>query len=195
MKFCTKCGAKLNNDDLFCSNCGQKCDYMMPPKQQVEEPAPQPVLEEPKEEPVVENVPQEEEVKSEPAPQQDEPVSLEDNKKPLTFKDFFKPAIKGKEMNDNLLIKRGIIFTAILLGLSVILWSIGAFVNIHVAIRIVVFLLALGACVLPTIDAVLLVIYFIKNKKFILFITIVLAICLTLLYTLMSLQFSYILSL
>ena len=25
MKFCIKCGAKLNDDDLFCYRCGTKC--------------------------------------------------------------------------------------------------------------------------------------------------------------------------
>ena len=25
MKFCAYCGAKLNDDDKFCLNCGKKC--------------------------------------------------------------------------------------------------------------------------------------------------------------------------
>ena len=232
MKFCIKCGTKLNDDDLFCYKCGQKCDYGMPSQEKAneepvvepvktepivaqiqEEPVPQPLVEEPvsepiaeeameqpvkepvvepvyekpKQEPVVENTPRKEEPK-------EETPSLEENKKSLELKNFFKPAIKGNEMNESLLLRRGIVFTAILLGLSIVLWFIGAFVNIHVAIRVIIFLLALGLCVLPTIDAVFLVIYFIKNKKFMLFITVVFAICLILLYTLMPMHFSYILS-
>lgn len=199
MKFCIKCGTKLNDDDLFCYKCGQKCDYGMPSQEKAnEEPVVEPVQEKPKQEPVVENTPQKEEPKSEPVSikeeSKEETPSLEENKKSLELKNFFKPAIKGNEMNESLLLRRGIVFTAILLGLSIVLWFIGAFVNIHVAIRVIIFLLALGLCVLPTIDAVFLVIYFIKNKKFMLFITVVFAICLILLYTLMPMHFSYILS-
>ena len=37
MKYCTKCGAKLNDDDLFCGNCGAKVNSSETPKASFEE--------------------------------------------------------------------------------------------------------------------------------------------------------------
>ena len=53
MKFCIKCGTKLNDDDLFCYKCGTKCQDVADTK--------------PAEEPKEESVP-------EPAPAVEEPV-------------------------------------------------------------------------------------------------------------------------
>ena len=194
MKFCIKCGAKLNDDDLFCYNCGQKTNYLTANEQKPEAVEPEAVVEEKANvQPVQEEVqkeqdPFEEALIVKEAPQQ------ETKNEPLTFKVYFKPAINKNQMNRNLLFKRAIFYTAGLLGFSIIFWFIGAFVSIHVAIRVIVFLLVLGLLVLPTIDSVLLVIYFIKNRKFEIFITVVLAICVTVLYTLVSMHFSYLFS-
>lgn len=49
MKYCTKCGAQMNDDALFCPKCGAKVEEVV-----VEEPAPQPVEEKPTEQPIQE---------------------------------------------------------------------------------------------------------------------------------------------
>ena len=194
MKFCIKCGAKLNDDDLFCYNCGQKTNYLTTNEQKPEAVEPEAVVEEKA------NVqPVQEEVQKEQDPFEEalivkEVPQQETKNEALTFKAFFKPAINKNQMNRNLLFKRAIFYTAGLLGFSIIFWFIGAFVSIHVTIRVIVYLLVLGLLVLPTIDSVLLVIYFIKNRKFEIFITVVLAICVTVLYTLVSMHFSYLFS-
>lgn len=49
MKYCTKCGAPMGDDSLFCPKCGAKVEEVV-----IEKPAPQPVEEKPAEQPVEE---------------------------------------------------------------------------------------------------------------------------------------------
>ena len=187
MKFCIKCGAKLNDDDLFCYNCGQKTNYSTVSEQKRDDVVVETVRADPIEEKPQKKLEHFDEVIN-------NYQTEKSNNEPLTFKDFFKPAINKNKMNRDLLFRRAIFFAAGLLGFSIIFWFIGAFVSIHIAIRVIVYLLVLGLLVLPTIDSVMLVIYFIKNRKFEIFITVVLAICVTVLYTLVSMHFSYLFS-
>lgn len=57
MKYCTKCGAQMNDDALFCPKCGSKVEEVIEEKVTdifVEKPAPQPVEEKPTEQPIEE---------------------------------------------------------------------------------------------------------------------------------------------
>ena len=49
MKYCTKCGAPMNDDALFCPKCGARVEKVV-----IEKPDPQPVEEKPTEQPIQE---------------------------------------------------------------------------------------------------------------------------------------------
>ena len=88
------------------------------------------------------------------------------------------------------LIKHSLFFTALILILSVIYWFIGAFFYIHVAIRIVMIFICMGAMALPIYETVKYLISSIKTKKFNLFTLVTLGICQVLLIVLFFISIS-----
>ena len=107
---------------------------------------------------------------------------------------------EGKEINNNesvitneeniVLIKHSLFFTGLILILSIIYWFIGAFFYIHVAIRIVMIFICMGAMALPIYETVKYLISSIKAKKFNLFTLVTLGICQVLLFILFFISIS-----
>ena len=301
MKFCIKCGTKLNDDDLFCYKCGTKCQDVAeskPAEEIKEEPAPavppqdepkieeEPIIvEEPAEEPFLEEPEEDEEAKrqaeeearrqaeeeekrraeeeakrkaeeearqkaEEEARRQAEEearrkaeeearLAEERKEKEQRLADIEKERAENKKQDASLreeenrlraelslpikeepketaneeapkrmmtflvdedefhsptLLFHSVIFFGILVVVSLIYWLIGAFTNIHVAVRVVLFLLSLGTIALPVLEIVKLVIYMIKNRKINLFLIIVLAIIQVLSWVFISVNFSAIFS-
>lgn len=307
MKFCTNCGAQLNDDDVFCYKCGTKCAHMVAEEPKAkeapapavspleepileekpiveeepiieEEPAPSPepileeepmIVEEPAEEPFLEEPEEDEEAKRQAEeeakrkdeeearqkaeeearrqaeeearrkaeeearlaeerkekeqrladiekeraqnkkqdaslreeenklradlslPVKEEPKEVNEEAAPKKAKTFL---VDDDEFNSPTLLFHSVIFFGILVGVSFIYWLIGAFTNIHVAIRVVLFFLSLGTLALPVLEIVKLVIYMIKNRKINLFLIIVLAIIQVLSWVFISVNFSAIFS-
>ena len=308
MKYCIKCGTKLNDDDLFCYKCGTKCQDVAeskPAEEIKEEPAPavppqdepkieeEPIIvEEPAEEPFLEEPEEDEEAKRQAEearrqaeeeekrraeeeakrqaeeeakrkaeeearqkaeeearrqaeeearrkaeeearlaeerkekeqrladiekeraqnkkqdaslreeenklradlslPVKEEPKEVNEEAAPKKAKTFL---VDDDEFNSPTLLFHSVIFFGILVGVSFIYWLIGAFTNIHVAIRVVLFFLSLGTLALPVLEIVKLVIYMIKNRKINLFLIIVLAIIQVLSWVFISVNFSAIFS-
>ena len=98
--------------------------------------------------------------------------------------------VEEDEFNSPTLLKHSVIFFAILLGISLIYWLIGSLTGIPVAVRIILFFVALGLDVLPIIELVKLIIYMIKNKKINLFVVILLGVIQILMWVFISLNFS-----
>ena len=88
------------------------------------------------------------------------------------------------------LIKHSLFFTGLILILSIIYWFIGAFFYIHVAIRIVMIFICMGAMALPIYETVKYLISSIKAKKFNLFTLVTLGICQVLLFILFFISIS-----
>lgn len=88
------------------------------------------------------------------------------------------------------LIKHSLFFTGLILILSIIYWFIGAFFYIHVAIRIVMIFICMGAMALPIYETVKYLISSIKAKKFNLFTLVTIAICQVLLFILFFISIS-----
>ena len=88
------------------------------------------------------------------------------------------------------IIKHSLFFTGLILILSIIYWFIGAFLYIHVAIRIAFIFICMGAMALPIYETVKYVIASIKAKKFNLFTLITLGICQVLLFILFFISIS-----
>lgn len=88
------------------------------------------------------------------------------------------------------LIKHSLFFTGLILILSIIYWFIGAFFYIHVAIRIVMIFICMGAMALPIYEAVKYLISSIKAKKFNLFTLVTIGICQVLLFVLFFISIS-----
>ena len=98
--------------------------------------------------------------------------------------------VKNDEFNSPTLLFHAVIFLAVLIVISLIYWLVGAFTSIHVAIRVVIFFIALGTMVIPVIELVKLIMYMIKNKKINLFVVIILGIVHILSWVFVSLNFS-----
>ena len=92
------------------------------------------------------------------------------------------------------LIKHSLFFTGLILILSIIYWFIGAFFYIHVAIRIVMIFICMGAMALPIYETVKYLISSIKAKKFNLFTLVTLGICQVLLFILFFISISVVAS-
>lgn len=88
------------------------------------------------------------------------------------------------------LIKHSLFFTGLILILSIIYWFIGAFFYIHVAIRIVMIFICIGAMALPIYETVKYLISSIKAKKFNLFTLVTIGICQVLLFILFFISIS-----
>ena len=88
------------------------------------------------------------------------------------------------------LIKHSLFFTGLILILSIIYWFIGAFFYIHVAIRIVMIFICMGAMALPIYETVKYLISSIKAKKFNLFTLVTIGICQVLLFILFFISIS-----
>lgn len=88
------------------------------------------------------------------------------------------------------LIKHSLFFTGLILILSIIYWFIGAFFYIHVAIRIAMIFICMGAMALPIYETVKYLISSIKAKKFNLFTLVTLGICQVLLFILFFISIS-----
>ena len=124
-------------------------------------------------------------------PVKEEPKEVNEEAAPKKAKTFL---VDDDEFNSPTLLFHSVIFFGILVGVSFIYWLIGAFTNIHVAIRVVLFFLSLGTLALPVLEIVKLVIYMIKNRKINLFLIIVLAIIQVLSWVFISVNFSAIFS-
>ena len=112
--------------------------------------------------------------------------SLEEKKEePLKEKDS-----KLSDEENLPIIKHSLFFTGLILILSIIYWFIGAFLYIHVAIRIAFIFICMGAMALPIYETVKYVIASIKAKKFNLFTLITLGICQVLLFILFFISIS-----
>ena len=103
--------------------------------------------------------------------------------------------IKNKESvitnEENIvLIKHSLFFTGLILILSIIYWFIGAFFYIHVAIRIVMIFICMGAMALPIYEMVKYLISSIKAKRFNLFTLVTIGICQVLLFILFFISIS-----
>ena len=308
MKFCTNCGAKLNDDDVFCYKCGTKCAPMVaeepkaeeqpaqavPPQEEpkieeepmiVEEPAEEPFLEEPEEDEEAKRQAEEEarrqaeeeekrraeeeakrqaeeearqkaeeearrqaeeearrkaeeekrraeeearlaeerkqkeqrlaDIEKERAENKKQDASLreeenklraelslpikEEPKEASNSNEGFPTRVKSflvdeDEFHSPTLLFHSVVFFGILVVVSLIYWLIGAFTNIHVAIRVVLFFLTLGTIALPVLEIVKLVVYMIKNKKINLFVVIILGIIQILSWVFISINFSAIFS-
>lgn len=131
-----------------------------------------------KEEPIEEEPLRKEPVKEEKA------VVVSIPKGPKTF------LVNEDEFHSPNLLFHAVVFFAGLVLISLIYWLIGAFTGIHVAVRVIMFFLAIGTFVLPTIELVKLVIYMIKNRKINLFVVIILGIIHVLAWVFISLNFS-----
>ena len=117
----------------------------------------------------------------------------EEKKEPLEEKKEESLKEKDSKLSDeeNLpIIKHSLFFTGLILILSIIYWFIGAFLYIHVAIRIAFIFICMGAMALPIYETVKYVIASIKAKKFNLFTLITLGICQVLLFILFFISIS-----
>ena len=117
----------------------------------------------------------------------------EEKKEPLEEKKEEPLKEKDSKLSDeeNLpIIKHSLFFTGLILILSIIYWFIGAFLYIHVAIRIAFIFICMGAMALPIYETVKYVIASIKAKKFNLFTLITLGICQVLLFILFFISIS-----
>ena len=278
MKFCINCGSKLNNDDLFCMECGYKCNdvkekdeaiekeetslpnediIVAPPivsnskedrlkaleeerkrleeeiekekeearlkelerqrqeelerqRQEELERQRQEELERQRQEELerqrqeeLERQRQEEKVQEPKTPEEVQEAKTEGETKavvPLIDENKKEEIKEGKEINNNesvitneeniVLIKHSLFFTGLILILSIIYWFIGAFFYIHVAIRIVMIFICMGAMALPIYETVKYLISSIKAKKFNLFTLVTLGICQVLLFILFFISIS-----
>lgn len=126
------------------------------------------------------------EEKSTETPSEEKKEPLEEKKEePLKEKDS-----KLSDEENLLIIKHSLFFTGLILILSIIYWFIGAFLYIHVAIRIAFIFICMGAMALPIYETVKYVIASIKAKKFNLFTLITLGICQVLLFILFFISIS-----
>ncbi|MBR0294760.1 MAG: zinc ribbon domain-containing protein [Bacilli bacterium] len=240
MKFCTNCGAKLNDDDVFCYKCGTRCapiEASTPKEEEVKKDIPasqDPILEEERKEEEARRLEEErrreeeerlarereekerrladietdratmraekERLNEEDAILREEenklreeldlPIEEEEAEEEVTSRREATVVAETDEFNSKPLIMHAVILFGVLVGISLIYWLVGAFTSIHVAIRIVIFFVALGTIVLPLIELIKLVIFMIKNKKFNLFLVIVLGIIQILSWVFVSLNFS-----
>lgn len=126
------------------------------------------------------------EEKSTETPSEEKKEPLEEKKEePLKEKDS-----KLSDEENLPIIKHSLFFTGLILILSIIYWFIGAFLYIHVAIRIAFIFICMGAMALPIYETVKYVIASIKAKKFNLFTLITLGICQVLLFILFFISIS-----
>ena len=242
MKFCIRCGAQLNDDDLFCYRCGNKCidvpkeanepsvaEINKELEKQVQEVQEihrkieeEKALEEtPVEEPVAQNnedVPIEKEEEVVPEVKEEEPVVIQEvpqeevkKEEPVVIQETPQEEVKkenppvvqeapigevkdNKAFNRDGVIKHALLFTGLLVGISIIYWFLGAFFSIHLAIKIIAFLIFLGALVIPVLDLIKTVMFMIKNKKFDLFLVVLLGICQLFIWTFITMNFSVMIS-
>ena len=189
MKFCIKCGAKLNDDDLFCYRCGTKCPDQSAEENKVDvEEKVEPIISPKDETNINEDIKEQENNADElfvddpfeVVEKKEEPKEETAPQGKLTF--------RSGEPNKPEMIKNALLFLSVLVGISIIYWFIGAFVDIHVAIKVLIFLLSLGAPVIPSLDVVKLVMYSIRNKKIDMFLFIVLGICQIFFWTFISIN-------
>ena len=124
-------------------------------------------------------------------PIKEEPKEVNEEPAPKKVKSFL---VDEDEFHSPTLLFHAVVFFGILVGISFIYWLIGAFVGIHVAIRVVLFFLTLGTIALPVLEIVKLVIYMIKNRKINLFLVIILGIIQILSWVFISINFSAIFS-